>query len=228
MGLGVGSSAGPGMSGSTLASFPQGKAEQDFSLSRPRKRNSDGMSSPGEEADDGRGIQYNLGNHPDGGQQQFKRRRGNGDHDVERSTRPIPLAGPPTSYHQPPHGPSGGDRQQQQQQPAQQGGSFGIARIPSWRVDASVTHNPATATGGVLQQSISTDGEVRVVPRVREDGGSSDPQQWGTPASQDEPRLTCPVPICRQVFVGKQMIVEHMRTHNSQVCFGFHPLCMSL
>lgn len=36
-------------------------------------------------------------------------------------------------------------------------------------------------------------------------------------AAEDDMRLTCPVPVCRQVYVGKQTMLSHMRTHNEQV-----------
>lgn len=35
--------------------------------------------------------------------------------------------------------------------------------------------------------------------------------------AEDHMRLTCPVPICRQVYQGKKTMLSHMRTHNEQV-----------
>lgn len=221
--MSAGGPSGSGMpNSSNSASLPRVKTEPDFPQTRPGKRHSDGMSSSfGDEGDNGRDSHYNSGSHPDGGQQ-FKRRRGNDDQSGVRSSSSTRLVPSSPAYHQSSHGLSNGNRQQQQQQPLEEGGSYGVERIPLWRADASLANVPTTATG-LLQQSATNDGEVRVVPRAREEGGSSDPQQWGTHTAQDEPRLTCPVPICRQVFIGKDMIVKHMRTHNEQVCSYLMP-----
>jgi hypothetical protein len=227
MGMGLGGSAGGSMyDAASSATFPRVKMEQhEYSIggqARLGKRHSDGHSpnSLGDQADDSHGAARNYGTHPDSsGQQLFKRRRGNNDQDIDRSSSSA-RPGPPTDhvYQQPT---AHGFPTVQQHPTASRSSSFGVARIPSWRMDASAFVDSTTA-GGLLQQSTAT-GEVRVVPHMRNDGGGSDPQLWGMHAAEDEPTLTCPVPICRQVFVGKQVMVEHMRTHNEQVCgfFGF-------
>ena len=223
MGVGLGGSAGMSMYNvAPSSSFARVKMEQqEYPIggqARLRKRHSDGLSSRSleDQADDNRdGVQH-YASHPDSsGQQLFKRRRGNYDQDTERSSSSTRL-GPPS--HQPAAHGFPGD---QQHATVSRSSSLGVARIPSWRMDTPAFTDPAVV-GGPLQQSTATDGEVRVIPHMRKDGGSSDPQLWGMHAAEDEPRLICPVSICRQVYIGKQVMAEHMRTHSEQVCDAFN------
>lgn len=227
MGMGLGGSAGvPMYDAAPSTTFSRVKTEQtDYSIggqARLGKRHSDGHSpnSLGDQADESRDAVQNYGTHPDSsGQQLFKRRRGNNDQDMDRSSSSA-RPGPPIGHVY--HHPTGhGLATAQQHATASRSSSFGVARIPSWRMDASTFADSTTAGGLLQQQSTATDGEVRVVPHMRNDGGGNDPQLWGMHAAEDEPTLTCPVPICRQVFVGKQVMVKHMRTHNEQVCGCF-------
>lgn len=209
--------------------------------------------------------------HYESGQQVFKRRRGNDDDgDVERptsSSRFEPLvqsnnnnsttsAQSSHQHQQATHrfasadsqattGPAAGASSSRAD--GNSNNSYGVARIPSWRVDASFANgNAPTGAAGAHQQPPTNSnnantmatatatidaGDVRVVvPRtLRDDGGGgggrSDPQQQlqysmhpaQAYAQHDELTLTCPVPICRQVFVGKAVMLKHMRTHNEEV-----------
>jgi len=223
--MGLGSSAGVSMySATSSAGFPRVKMEQEEyggHQARLGKRHGDGhppSSSLDDQVDDSRDAAQNYGVHPDsGGHQAFKRRRGNYDQDTDRSSSSTRL-GPPAGHihHQ---SAAHGFPADQQHATASRPNSFGVSRIPSWRMDTSALVDPMVV-GGHLQQS-TTDGEVRVVPHMRNDGGGSDPQLWGMHAAEEEQRLMCPVPICREVYIGKQVMLKHMRTHNEQVCDVF-------
>lgn len=210
------------------------ESPQDYGMGssihpKSRKRHSDGLSeslTDDQLEDSSRPTQQGYySNHHDGGHpQMYKRRRGNDDIDVQRpgssssSSRFVPggASSSLTPLQYPSHSSHTYAPPEQASSSRLDDDTYGVTRIPSWRVDASYPNPSGSAPHG----QTANDGEVRGVPRVRDDGGGGDPQQWGTHVPQDEPRLTCPVPICRQVFVGKQVMLKHMRTHNEQVSYN--------
>jgi hypothetical protein len=148
-----------------------------------------------------------------------KKRRGNDEESMDADQSPPPRYNPAgnTSSHQPQY--------TSQQQLAgsstdHRASSAAAGRASGWHADASSL--PADVTPSLASTSHTQSrpsGEVRVVHRTTpEHGGGEDPLATrGTHPAEEELRLTCPVPICRQVYIGKQTMLLHMRTHNEQV-----------